>query len=208
VIVDRSQLSGSLATVALAGNAVWLLLLMYLHLAERSLVPSRRYISEYVLTDSAWALHLVFGAMTLVGVALAVSLLLLSARTLPLALALLLFAGGIAAAGWWPTDPSTSTEPLSRAGSLHNEGARYAYRGLALAGIIGAPYALGLLGAPFSKLDPSWLLAGGALVAGYILTRNFADVPGPGIAQRAFIATALVWLSITATRILEATRTS
>jgi hypothetical protein len=196
--VDRHAVASWAALTALGANAAWALALVYLHLVERSMDPSRRFVSEYVLTGSAWAMHLAFASMAFVGASLAVALASTGWRGVPVALVLAAYAASMAIAGWFPTDPSTSTLPLSRAGEWHNEAARYAFLALVGAAVIAIALAI-----TSSSRDARWLLASLALLVGYGFARYGMDVAGPGIAQRVFLASAWVWFAVSALRVLD-----
>lgn len=185
--------------VALAANAIWALAILYLHVAESGLNPSRRYLSEYVLTDSGRVMYLAFAGLAVAGLALATGLVLTGVRAWPLAAVVGAYGCAVAAAGWFPTDSSVDGV-MTRSGELHNLAAYIVYRTLALAGALAAAYAL-LGWPPGVGRDWTWFVLSSAVVLGFALTNYGWRFAEAGTLQRLFFLAILVWLVVTSIRV-------
>ncbi len=204
--MDRQSYIVWTASFALLANAAWLCAVAYLHLVERELHPATRYISEYVLTRSGWVMEGAFAVMTVGALSLALAFALTGPRGMPIALAIAAFGVAMGIAGWFPTDPSTGTEPLTRSGELHNQAARWVYLSILGAALLGILYAA-LRVDPFDRMDWLWLLASAAVIVGYMLTHYGWRFAAVGLLQRVLLASVLAWLTLAALRLVT-TRTT
>lgn len=199
--MDRQSLVVGAATLAVGANIFWSLAFAYLHLAERGLDPSRRYLSEYVLTSSGWIMYAAFAAMSIGGVALGIALLASGWQGAPLGVVFVGYGVAIGVAGWYPTDPSVNTV-LSRAGELHNLAAYYVYRLLVVSAFAGLAMGVLRMG-PRVSID--WLWMGSALwvLAGFVLTNYGWQLMSGGATQRVFFAGVFAWLTVAGVRLLQ-----
>ncbi len=199
--MDRQSLVLGAAMLAVGANLFWSLAFAYLHLAERGMDPARRYLSEYVLTDSGWLMYAAFAAMALGGIALGVALIASGWQGVPLGLVFLAYGAAIGIAGWYPTDPSTNTV-LSRTGELHNLAAYYVYRLLVVSAFAGLAMGVLRMG-PRVSID--WLWIGSALwvLAGFVVTNYGWQIASGGTTQRLFFAGVCAWLTVVGVRLLQ-----
>ncbi len=199
--MDRQSFVVGAATLALGANLFWSIAFGYLHAAERGLDPARRYLSEYVLTDSGWVMYLAFAAMSLGGLALGVGLIASGWQGAPLGMVFLGYGVAIGIAGWYPTDPSTNTV-LSRAGELHNLAAYYVYRLLVVSAFAGLAMGLLRMG-PRVSLDVLWVGSALWVLAGFVLANYGWHLASAGTSQRVFFAGVFAWLMVVGVRLLQ-----
>lgn len=199
--MDRQSLVVGAATLAVGANLFWSLAFAYLHLAERGMDPARRYLSEYVLTNSGWVMYAAFAAMSIGGVALGIALVASGWQGAPLGALFLAYGVAVGVAGWYPTDPST-TSVLSRSGELHNLAAYYVYRLLVLSAFAGLAMGALRMGA---RVSIDWLWIGSAIwvLAGFALTNYGWHLMGGGASQRVLFAGVFAWLTVAGVRLLQ-----
>ncbi|MCC6237949.1 MAG: DUF998 domain-containing protein [Dehalococcoidia bacterium] len=199
--MDRQSFVFGAALLAVGANLSWALAFAYLHLAERGMDPTRRYLSEYVLTDSGWLMYAAFAAMALGGLALGTALIASGWQGLALGLVFVAYGAAVGLAGWYPTDPSTNTV-LSRTGELHNLAAYYVYRLLVVSAFAGLAMGVLRMG-PRVSID--WLWIGSALwvLAGFVLTNYGWQLTSGGMTQRFFFGGVCAWLTVIGVRLLQ-----
>ncbi|MBC7827883.1 MAG: DUF998 domain-containing protein [Chitinophagaceae bacterium] len=136
--------SHTAATVSFASAALFLILLVVLHLIKPEFDPSWRFISEYAIGSYGWMMVLAFFSLALSYISLFIAIRSQVTGTIAGRIGLILMlisAAGLIIAGIFTTDPITAkADEHTTSGSLHNIG-----------GMLG-------MAMPFASLFTSWAL--------------------------------------------------
>jgi hypothetical membrane protein len=192
---------GGWGVVTAVAVVYFVLSLIILHVLRLDYDPTRRFISEYAVGPYGGLMTSAFYVLGIGSLALVPGLyrgVASPARSLPGLALLVVWSIGIILVGFYPTDLQEG--PPTTVGVIHNQSAIIAFESITVAMIfLSIRFRRDERWQDFAR--PSLIMALLALIAFAAIIFLFFPLGVPGLGQRLFVATVLVWLFITAARL-------